>query len=168
MASIPVKGLRKLNEELKTLPKKLQKKAIRKSVSAGAKLFQRQAKLNAPRKTGSLRRAIASRSNNSRSRPDIIRQSVHVRTGRVRTKSQKARSDDPYYWYFQEHGYTATGGKRSGRSSVSARGDGRKSGSKIRGRRFMHRAFESTYGRSLVVFRRTLNSELEVYRGGRV
>ncbi len=160
---IQVRGLRELNRELKALPDKLKKKAVRRAIAAGAKIVQKDAKTNAPRRTGALRRAIAVRSTPSRSQPNLVRSSVFVRTAGNRSKATIKRGEDPHYWKFQEFGWRATGpgAKKSGLSRADFRARGRK----IAGKGFMQKAFKRNVGRVLATFRRQLKQELDSYDG---
>ena len=160
---IQVRGLAELNRELKAFPAKLQKKAVRRAIAAGAKIVQKDAKANAPRNSGATRRAIATKSTPSRSQPNLVRSSVFVRTGGNRTKATRGRNEDPYYWYFQEFGYRATG--RGAKTSGLSRADFRARGRKIAGKRFMRRALERNSGRILATFRSTLKREIDTYNG---
>ncbi len=162
---IQVRGLRELNSALKEFPDKLKKKAVRRAIAAGTKLVQKQAKINAPKKSGVLRRAIAVRSTPSRSQPNLVRSSVFVRTGGKRTKAARARGDDPFYWYFQEFGWRATGRRKRGGGLT--RSKFRSNGRHIPPKRFMRNAFNSTHGRVLVTFRRTLTREINTYNASR-
>lgn len=166
MANVAVKGLKELNRELEQLPVKLKKTAVRRAVAAGAKVILQKAKATAPRRTGTVRRAIARRSRNNRSQPTLTRQSIYVRTGRNRTKGQIKKGDNAYYWIFQEFGYRAIGRKKKNYKGRKGREKYRSSGRKIQGRKFMQKSFDTSSGRALVMFRKTLNKELEVYRAG--
>lgn len=157
MAEFQVKGLKELSQKLEKLPDNLRKKGVRRSIAAGMKLIQKQAKANAPRKTGALRRAIAVKGIRSRSNKDLIRSGLFVRHGSARTKSAQAKNDDPYYWWFLENGFRAVG--RASRKS--SKGKGRR----IAGKRYLDRAINSRTGRSIVTIRRTLKKEIETYGG---
>lgn len=162
---IHVRGLAELNRELAAFPTKIKKKAVRRAIAAGAKIVQKDAKASAPRRTGATRRAIATKSTPSRSRPDRVRSSVFIRTSGNRTKAARARNEDPFYWYFQEFGYRATG--RGAKTSGLSRADFRARGRKIPGKRFMQRAFNRNTGRILVTFRSTLKREIDTYNASR-
>ena len=164
--TVKIRGLKELNNELKRFPVKIQKTAIRKGVRAGARLIQQKAKTLVPVKSGATRRAISVGANNSRGEPNIIRASVYVKTGGRRTRAQKRKNEDPYWWYFQERGYRAVGRKKFTGSGRAARQRYRAGGSLKAGKKFMERAFESRYGRALVTFRKTLGQEVNKYRVG--
>lgn len=157
MDDIQVKGLKELSKKLENLPENLKKKAVRRSIAAGAKLIQKQAKANAPRRTGALRRAIAVRGMRSRRNKDLIRSGLFVRHGSARTKSALKKSEDPYYWWFVENGYRAVGrSHRKGRKTA---------GRKIPAKRYIGRAIDSNTGRAIVTIRKTLKQEIKNYGG---
>lgn len=62
-----LEGAMELQRRLSTLPAKVEKKVVRRSLRVGAKMFQRQAKANAPvGETGDLKRALAVRAGRRR------------------------------------------------------------------------------------------------------
>ena len=158
MAEFQVKGLKELSKKLEKLPDNLRKKGVRRSIAAGMKLIQKQAKASAPRKSGALRRAIAAVPIRSKSKKNLIRTGLFVRNGSARTKSARAKGDDPYYWYFIENGFRAVG--RASRKN--SKGKGRR----VKGRHFMARAVNSKTGRAIVTIRKTLKKEIESYGSG--
>lgn len=163
MSDVNIRGLRELRKELKQFPDKIQKKAVRKSISSAAKVIQKRAKQTAPKKSGVLRRSIAVKSLRQRNR-NIVRSIVFVRTGTRRTKAQIRKNQDAYYWYFQEYGYRAVGRKKKGlRVTRKIRN---RSARRVPGRNFMSKAFKASSGRAIVTFKKQLAVEIEKYGSG--
>lgn len=152
MANTQVRGLKELSKKLEKLPNNLRKKAVRRSIAAGTKIISKEAKANAPRRTGATRRAISVRGISSRRNRNLIRSGIFVRHGKARTKSAAAKGDDPFYWYFIEKGFHTRGPKGS-------------KGRKIPGKRFIERAITSRKGRAIATVRKTLKKELKEYVG---
>lgn len=167
MPDIQIKGLRQLEDRMRNFPAKLQKRAIKKALSAGARLVVRAAKANAPEgATGALKRNIIAKAGPKRR--DIAgstRYIIGVRHGKVNTRSTKSalgvvrkrrvsaydkRGQDPYYYRFQERGFTAIG--RAKRGSA---------GRKIPGRNFLRDALTGTHRAVSETFRRVLAQEIE-------
>lgn len=97
---VKVEGLSELLRALKELPKELHKGPLRAAVSAGIKVVQKQAIINAPMDKGTLKRAIyrtRSRDGSSRVQEMGI---VGVRYG----KKHRKKGRDAWYWRFLEFG----------------------------------------------------------------
>lgn len=163
-----IRGLPELRRELKALPERLRARALNTALRAGAKVIVAQARANAPARTGALRRNIVAKRSQRRRRGRLAeRYIVGVQHGRARNTVRVAmirgkrralrataydrRGEDPWYFRFQELGYTATGrSKRKGRTGGRA----------IPGRRFLTRAFLSTDQRVVDVVRAVLTREI--------
>lgn len=97
-----VKGGNELSRALKGLPIKLEKKIMRAAMRQGANVIKDEAKLNAPIKSGKLRRSI--------------RVSTNAKRGRVEAKV-RAGNKKVFYTHFVEygtamHGIAAKDGRR--------------------------------------------------------
>lgn len=155
--TVRIEGLKELDRALRAFPLKVQKKVMRRSVAAAAKVIFTEIKAAAPRDSGALRRSIARRFRSQRRDKKTLKQSIYVRTGQGRTKGQLRRGDDPYYWYMQEFGYRTVG--RSPRKGRKIRGR------KIPGKRFMRGSFDKKAPEAARVFRETFAIELRGFNG---
>jgi len=104
-----VEGLDGILKALKKLEPKTRLKFAKNATKSGAMLFKNKAKANAPKLTGALKRGFGVKA--MKAHKDRIGSMVVIRTGGARTKGQKKKNDDPFYWYFQERGYYNTKGK---------------------------------------------------------
>ncbi len=142
--AIKVIGLKKTQQLLLKFPKKFGPQVVKKSLRGAIKIVLKQAKQNAPRKTGKLRKGIR-----------VMKSKIH--TGRkgarligfhlfVASKGKR----DPFYGRFQEEGWNVQGeyiqgpgaraaitarfGKRTGRKTQAGKRD-------IAGKFFIQRAW---------------------------
>ncbi len=74
MINVEVRGLKELEKALSEFTPQMEKKALRKAIGAAAKVFRNEARNNAPRKTGKLRRSI---------RSEVKKSSMFTYEGRV-------------------------------------------------------------------------------------
>lgn len=120
MMSVDVKllGFESLREILKETPDQLKIKALRPSVVEATRIAQGYAISAAPYRTGAIRRnlKVISRRGNW---PWIEKAGLRVRALRRKawnrmTEEQRvaAAANNPYYWFFQEFGWTDRAGKR--------------------------------------------------------
>jgi HK97 gp10 family phage protein len=119
--SIEITGIKELNKSLYAFSRKLGDKVVIDSMKQGARLVQRQAKRNAPKRTGMLRRGIVvrkSKIHNGRRRPTI-----GVYLG-LRKGKGKDDPKDAFYGRFIEDGF-----KPRGKSN------------RVKGRKFIKNAF---------------------------
>ncbi len=118
-----LEGYDRLLSSMRSLPEKLQRQVIRKSIRAGASSMRKTARANAPKRSGALDRNIivASSSPKGKLGKVISSYAVGVDSGKVgavvdgrvatsRGKSRKATrrekaGEDPFYWVWQETGY---------------------------------------------------------------
>jgi len=146
---IRISGIDDLKLKLAAIPRAMRVKVLRNSLSAGARIIRDYAKRNTPvlrsaetpyRTKGTLKRAIRVRT----SKRDRKTGDVGVFVGvKPLPKGQRGAKNpqDPYYWRWQEFGWTPATGKRGSsgrlyrRLSVK-RGDARK----IPGKRFLRDA----------------------------
>lgn len=166
MPDIQIKGLRQLEDRMRAFPAKLQRRAMKKALAAGARLIVREAKSNAPIASGALKRNIVAKAGPKRR--DIAgstRYIVGVLHGKTNTRETKnirgavrkrrvsaydRRGQDPYYFRFQELGFTAIG--RAKRGSA---------GRKIAGRHFLRNALQTKSKEAVEAIRRVLAQEVE-------
>ena len=125
--TVRLEGIDELNRVLRALPEKIRKQAMRKALREGAKAIQQQARKNAPvlaapmphRKPGTLRRNIVIRASKfaRRAGGEGVFVSVRPLRGSRQKKLGKAGAknpNDPFYWWWQEFGWTAGGGRIKG------------------------------------------------------
>ncbi|MGR8921868.1 MAG: HK97 gp10 family phage protein [Gammaproteobacteria bacterium] len=153
-----VEGVKELNRALKRFPARLQGRATRAALLAGARVIARGAKSAAPRRTGALRKNIVAKRGNRRyDKPGRVRAIVGVRHGKTRTRGRQTaydrRGQDPFYFRFQELGYRAVGrSKRRGRKSA---------GRRIPGKRFLTNAARTEGRAAFTAVRDRLRTEIK-------
>lgn len=161
MAETKVKGLPELRKALAALPGTIQRRALRAGLSAAGRVVRDKARAAAPVKSGALKRNIQFKMGKIRGNSISVLIGVEAGPvpvptpeGRVTfknrrgvTKSRKLtarekRGDDPYYYRFQEAGFTAVG-RRKARSGASKRRGGATQGTKVPGKWFLRNALEN-------------------------
>jgi HK97 gp10 family phage protein len=151
---VKVEGLQELNELLKrTLPDHIQTKALHPTLAKAAQPIVRQARANAPVKTGRLRRAIYSFKDRASTKVKAIRL-ISVRSGR------RHGDKDAYYWKWLEFG-RGPSRARSGVLGTPDRGFFGKEVKAVPAQPFMRPAFESKKLEALEVFRTNMASEIQ-------
>ena len=137
--SIRLEGGKEIEQRLRRLPSLVERKVVRQSLRAGAKVVQAQAVSDAPKKTGFLSRNIKVRAaRRSRGRIGVV-----VQTDKGFFKG------DAFYGAFQEMGFHI-GPRRLG--------DSRRF---VEGKHFMKRAFDSTKQRAADVTLESLKVGIE-------
>jgi HK97 gp10 family phage protein len=99
---IKIQGLSELQAALRTLPDKLQRKAVRSALAKAAKPIVAAARQLAPVKSGRMRRAIYSYRDRASTKTYESRL-ISVKRGKRYQKSDR----DAYYWKFVEFGRAA-------------------------------------------------------------
>ena len=156
-------GLRDAKAAIESLTKQMRKKVVRAALKAAAKPIIRAAKANAPVKTGLVRKRIGSfASKIKRGQNGEIGIYIKPRTS-ARARKSKDKSQDPFYYRFQEMGYHATGRKKvgGGRRYRSARLAARGT-RKIPGKAFIGRAFESQRSAALTAFTAEIKKHIDL------
>ena len=132
--TVTVRGIDELKAQLKAIPDKLRRQALRNALAAGARLVRDEAKRNAPvlqrpdprRKPGTVRDAIRVRTSKQARAEGNVGVFVNVRplTGKQITtfkagagRKGAANPNDPFYWRWLEFG-------RAVRAGQGARGAG--------------------------------------------
>lgn len=164
-----VRGFRELEQAMKEFPLKLQRRAVTRAVRQAALVVAAEVRREAPRKTGALRRAVSIRKVRY---PDGVKFIIGIETGSVRNvrdgqnlvwrrvgSSLKARrrkatmrekrGEDPFYYRFQEAGFTAVGTHRGG------------PGRKIPGRAFLARSLQRTSASAIERMRVELSEQID-------
>lgn len=173
---IPVKGLAEMRKALLDFPKKLQRRPLDKAMAAGARVIVAEARQLAPVRTGAVRRNIVAKRGQKRYAPGADSYwIIGVRHGKTNTNTVTAggrarrvsaydrKGEDPYYWRFQNLGYTAVG-RRPALSGAKKRRGVKASGRWIPPKRFMERAFAAGAPRALEKFRAVLAGEIAKVR----
>jgi len=171
MSEIRIRGLAELTRELKAFPLKLQRRALTNAMRAGAREIVKEVKARAPVDTGALKRNVGTkRGRKTFDRGLVARQIVGVRHGKVNTRGTSIydrRGVDPFYYRFQERGFTAVGRKKAAnRTTRAARrlGFGNTGGRFIPGRKFLAKGLDAGKAAALEAVRSRLARELERLR----
>lgn len=160
---VRVEGLEHFKQQLKDLTAQLRRKVLRNALSAGARIVRDEAKNTAPvlaaenrnapyRKPGTVKDAIRVRtSKRDRAAGDV---GVFVNVKPAKSGSRGAKSkDDPFYWRWQEFGWTPA---RKGISKAIRRRDNKAGAAKkIPGRKFLTNS-ANKLGQALEVFQQQL------------
>lgn len=99
MSSVQILGLADLQADFGKLAKAQSTKALRRATLAGAKVIRDEARSRAPKKTGKLKRNIASTLLRQKESPGMATAGV-----RVRTKGKADAPTNAFYWRFVELG----------------------------------------------------------------
>lgn len=150
---VKLDGLADAKAAIESLTKEMRRKVVRAALKAAGKPIIRAAKANAPVKTGLVRKSIGSfASKFKRGQNGEIGIYIKPRTS-ARARKSKDKSQDPFYYRFQEMGYHATGRKRVGGGRRNRPARLAASGARmIPGKAFLGRAFESQRGAALAAF----------------
>lgn len=161
MNEVKVEGLKELNDRLTQLPNKLAKKVINKAMRAGARIIRDRAKALAPVRTGAIKRNIGVKRGQRRYDGDLEARliigvlhgkvkeqgsTIRLKDGGFKVKKLTAydkRKEDPYYFRFQEKGYT------------------QRDGVKIPGKKFLLNALEQSGQRAANKVRDVARSEID-------
>ena len=160
MADTPeVRGFAEVLGRLASASLKLRRTISRKVVVAGARVIAAGAKRNAPRKTGTLRRAIFGHYSRKRSRTDVVTVAlVRVRSGNREGKRrvrQGKSNRDAYYAGWVEFGHRIVG---RGRASIIARRRG--AGKRVPPHPFLAPAYQSEGQKALLEMERVAREGL--------
>ncbi len=182
MAEIQIKGLPELRKALADLPGTIQRRAIRAGLNAASRIVRDKARAAAPMRTGALKRNIQAKM--GKIRGNSISAFVGVEAGPVpkpnaegrvtfknrrgvlksrKLSAREKRGDDPYYYKFQERGFTAVG-RRKARSGASKRRGGETQGKKVPGKWFLRDALEKNHEAAVTAFANAAKERIE--RGG--
>lgn len=178
---VKIDGLQELRDALRDFPRKLRKKLLAKPLRQAANIIRDEARAGAPvlqtaarhRRPGTIRRNIIVRTSKFSSRAGNVGLYVSVRplSGSRQKKLGRAGAtnpNDPYYWWWQEFGWVAGGGRIRGGVRRRALEKSRRLQSgqarKIPGKFFMTGAYRSkgqtaleTLGREAVLAVQQLN-----------
>jgi HK97 gp10 family phage protein len=171
-----VTGIPDLRAALLSIPDKLRKRALRNALAAGARVVRDDAKRNAPvmaismrtavRKPGTVKDAIAVRTSKDARRSGDVGVFVNVKPAKAGKRGAKSQFD-PYFWRWQEFGWTPATGPR-GKSGARMRAKVRKSGApaSIPGKRFLSNAAQKLT-EALRVFTDRIGPQIQKLNGGK-
>ena len=160
---IGVDGLKELNESLKRFPIKLQKRALRRAVSAGASVVVKAQKATAPvlqefdrrRTAGALKRGVT-----KQRRTRGVKIAALFAVGVASGKSDDA-TNDPFYKRFVESGYAAVGSRRVKGLGRAGRKRTAKRARQIPGHHFIERSIKTSGRQAVEVMRAKLRANIQ-------
>jgi HK97 gp10 family phage protein len=182
---IQLRGFDELAKQLRELPEKIARHELDRSLREAATPMLRAARANAPvlahsttaRRSGTLRRSIVMkilRVRGSLNRGITIgvrklkRRQVRANrlaariSGRRLGVTVSAQWNDPFYWYFLEHGWRVTGRRRGrGMSRASFRKSRQAAGARLIHKPFLRPAFEAHKDQFLTRLRLILGGRIE-------
>ncbi len=171
-----VVGLKEVVDRMKDFPVKLQRRAARAAVLSAARVVAAQVRKDAPRLTGAIRKNVVAKSGRPRNATQT-RAIIGVRHGKVKTRGSTIRlkdggfrvgkltaydkrGQDPFYYRFQELGFTAVGRRKAAnRAERKARKAG--AGRQIPGKKFLTNALPKTASRALAVMRASFAKQID-------
>lgn len=168
-----IEGLADLKIAIEALKTDLRKRVVRGALRDGARPMVRAARTNAPtlksetryRTPGILKRSIKTFSSKQQNRQNgtigiyiaVRGQKKFIKAARAAGGSGGKNPFDPFYWWWQEFGYTATGRRRTstrpGRRYTGAR--------KIPAKHFMTRAFEQHKNNAVNIFQQRVATHID-------
>jgi HK97 gp10 family phage protein len=169
-----IDGLDDLMRALQELPANLRRQGLRNALAAGARIVRDAARQVAPvlkskarfRKAGTMRDAISVRTSKQARRSGNVGVFVNVKPAKRAQRGAKSAMD-PFYWPWQEFGWTPARGprrdakaRRLRRQLSKARRGGAGSPS-IPGSKFLSRSAAAALPRALEKFQQTLGPQIE-------
>lgn len=165
-----VEGLPELKAAMQAVPRKIMVKAVRKAITRGAQVVVVEARRRAPVRSGILRKYITKKM--SKIRNDRITALIGVETGKAqltdtgkhvafktrgkvkvrRATKRELAGHDPYYYRFQEVGFTAVGTRRGG------------TGRWIEGKHYLSGALDAKQAQIVSDFESIVRTEVEKYQ----
>ena len=128
--TVKITGLQEAQKALYSYSRQLGDRVVRAALRQGANLVLKQARANAPKRTGALRKALRvakSKINNGRNRKGVIGLYLSIRRGKGRDDPR-----DAFYGQFIESGWEA--GRKFGKQTT------------VPGQKFIERAYLSQRG----------------------
>lgn len=111
METVKVHGLDKLSRTLKALPDRVRKNILRRAVSSGAAEIRKQAKINAPVQSGTLRRAAYIKYLNRNSNSNQVTFIASFRKGKKEQRvGKRGLNRDAFYASWVEFGHKKQNG----------------------------------------------------------
>lgn len=150
MAETPeVRGFAEVLGRLASVSTRMRRTVSRKVVVAGARVIANQARRNAPRRTGTLQRAIFGHYSPKRSRRDTLAVAlVRARSGRreanrTNRRGKRLASRDAFYAGWVEFGHDAVPRGSRGRGIAVRRRNARIAAKRVQPRPFLGPAYQS-------------------------
>jgi HK97 gp10 family phage protein len=169
-----ITGLPDLKAALAGIAPKLRRRALRNALSAGARVVRDEAKRNAPmankaypnRTIGLLRKSIAVRTSKTDRKAGDVGVFVNVRPAKKGARGAKSRLD-PFYWLFQNFGWTPASGPNT-RAAKRARRKASRAGSSpsIPGKHFLE-AGGKRLSDALRIFVQKIGPQIQKLNGGK-
>lgn len=127
-------GIPDLRQALADLPEKLRKRVLRNGLAAGGRVVRDAAKASAPvlrtsapyRTPGTVRGAISVRTSKQARREGNVGVFINVRPAKGGAKGAKT-GKDPFFWRWQEFGWTPYSGPRKGQAGKANKAERRRS-----------------------------------------
>lgn len=111
MSEVKIHGLEELSRTLKALPEKVRKNILRRAVGSGAAEIRKQAKVNAPVRTGTLRRAAYIKYIREGSNTNQVTFITSFRKGKKEQKvGKRGLNRDAFYASWVEFGHKKRNG----------------------------------------------------------
>ena len=170
---LAIKGVDELNAALRAIPDVLRKRVLRNALAAGAREIRDAAKAAAPvlrlpstrRRPGTIRSNIVVRTSKTARQAGDVGVFVGVRPlrgARARKLGTAGASNpnDPYYWWWQEFGWTP--GHRKSQSGAAKRMPRKNAAPrKVPGRRFLTGAATSAGEKAIGMFMKAVVPQIE-------
>ena len=136
MASdIEVFGIDKLEKDLSSIADKMTKKELAKLIRPGAVIFQKEIKAQAPRRTGTLQKAVRVRI--GRGKASDLAATVETYLAKMYVAPKSGKLVKPYYAWFVHNGTVTSKDKRAHRKGASVGAE------RIKPNPFIARAFDA-------------------------
>ena len=136
MASdIEVFGIDKLEKDLSSIADKMTKKELAKLIRPGAVIFQKEMKAQAPRRTGTLQKAVRVRI--GRGKASDLAATVETYLAKMYVAPKSGKLVKPYYAWFVHNGTVTSKDKRAHRKGASVGAE------RIKPNPFIARAFDA-------------------------
>lgn len=135
VSDIEVFGIDKLEKDLSSIADKMTKKELAKLIRPGAVIFQKEIKAQAPRRTGTLQRAVRVRVGRGKANDPAATVETYLAKIYVAPKSGKLVK--PYYAWFVHNGTVTSKDKRVHRKGASVGAE------RIKPNPFIARAFDA-------------------------
>lgn len=156
-----LEGLADAKAAIEALTKDLRRRVVRGALRDAAKPIVKAARANAPVKTGLVQKRIGvSASKIKNGRNGELGVYIRPRATKLARKT-KLRSQDPYYYRFQEAGFHAVGSRRVSGGRRARAANLKKSKARfIPGKVFLGRAFESQQRNALAIFQAAIKKRI--------
>lgn len=135
VSDIEVFGIDKLEKDLSSIADKMTKKELAKLIRPGAVIFQKEIKAQAPRRTGTLQRAVRVRVGRGKASDPAA--TVETYLAKIYVVPKSGKLVKPYYAWFVHNGTVTSKDKRVHRKGASVGAE------RIKPNPFIARAFDA-------------------------